>query len=290
MLLIGHRVNHLNHRYFSIFKITNKNKHLNSTSRSMKHFVSWNVNGIRAIIKKDFLTSVKAMAPDILCLQETKAAKEETLSALELLADYHVFANSSKARKGYSGTAIITKEEPVNVTYDMGLEEFDQEGRVIAAEFTTYFVVTVYTPNSGSELARLDYRQSWDNAFRDYLLWLNKRKPVIVCGDFNVAHQPLDLSRPKENYNKSAGYMQQEIEGFTKLLEVGFTDTFRHFYPEQQKFSYWNQVFFGRDKNIGWRIDHFLTATSLQPEIKDALIYNEYFGSDHCPVGLKLEI
>lgn len=290
MLLIGHRVNHLNHRYFSIFKITNKNKHLNSTSRSMKHFVSWNVNGIRAIIKKDFLTSVKAMAPDILCLQETKAAKEETLSALELLADYHVFANSSKARKGYSGTAIITKEEPVNVTYDMGLEEFDQEGRVIAAEFTTYFVVTVYTPNSGSELARLDYRQSWDNAFRDYLLWLNKRKPVIVCGDFNVAHQPLDLSRPKENYNKSAGYMQQEIEGFTKLLEVGFTDTFRHFYPEQQKFSYWNQVFFGRDKNIGWRIDHFLTATSLQPKIKDALIYNEYFGSDHCPVGLKLEI
>jgi exodeoxyribonuclease-3 len=290
VLLIGHRVNHLNHRYFSIFKITNKNKHLNSTSRSMKHFVSWNVNGIRAIIKKDFLTSVKAMAPDILCLQETKAAKEETLSALELLADYHVFANSSKARKGYSGTAIITKEEPVNVTYDMGLEEFDQEGRVIAAEFTTYFVVTVYTPNSGSELARLDYRQSWDNAFRDYLLWLNKRKPVIVCGDFNVAHQPLDLSRPKENYNKSAGYMQQEIEGFTKLLEVGFTDTFRHFYPEQQKFSYWNQVIFGREKNIGWRIDHFLTATSLQPKIKDALIYNEYFGSDHCPVGLKLEI
>jgi len=290
VLLIGHRVNHLNHRYFSIFKITNKNKHLNSTSRSMKHFVSWNVNGIRAIIKKDFLTSVKAMAPDILCLQETKAAKEETLSALELLADYHVFANSSKARKGYSGTAIITKEEPVNVTYDMGLEEFDQEGRVIAAEFTTYFVVTVYTPNSGSELARLDYRQSWDNAFRDYLLWLNKRKPVIVCGDFNVAHQPLDLSRPKENYNKSAGYMQQEIEGFTKLLEAGFTDTFRHFYPEQQKFSYWNQVIFGREKNIGWRIDHFLTATSLQPKIKDALIYNEYFGSDHCPVGLKLEI
>jgi len=290
VLLIGHRVNHLNHRYFSIFKITNKNKHLNSTSRSMKHFVSWNVNGIRAIIKKDFLTSVKAMAPDILCLQETKAAKEETLSALELLADYHVFANSSKARKGYSGTAIITKEEPVNVTYDMGLEEFDQEGRVIAAEFTTYFVVTVYTPNSGSELARLDYRQSWDNAFRDYLLWLNKRKPVIVCGDFNVAHQPLDLSRPKENYNKSAGYMQQEIDGFTKLLEAGFTDTFRHFYPEQQKFSYWNQVIFGREKNIGWRIDHFLTATSLQPKIKDALIYNEYFGSDHCPVGLKLEI
>lgn len=256
----------------------------------MKHFVSWNVNGIRAIIKKEFLPSVKAMAPDILCLQETKAAKEEALAALELLPDYKSFANSSKARKGYSGTAILSKEEPVNVTYDIGIDEFDQEGRVIAAEFTNYFVVTVYTPNAGAELARLNYRVAWDVAFLEYLLWLNKRKPVIVCGDFNVAHQPIDLSRPKENYNKSAGYTQQEIDGFTRLLGAGFTDTFRHLYPNEQKFSYWNQVIFGRDKNIGWRIDHFLTATSLQSKLKDAMIYNEYFGSDHCPVGLKLEI
>ncbi len=256
----------------------------------MKHLVSWNVNGIRAIVKKGFIESVRAMQPDVLCLQETKAAKEETLSALELLPEYKSYANSSKARKGYSGTAILSKEDPLHVTYDMGIEEFDQEGRVIAAEFSTYFVVTVYTPNSGSELARLDYRQTWDDAFREYLLWLNRRKPVIVCGDFNVAHQPIDLSRPKENYNKSAGYMQQEIDGFSKLLDAGFTDTFRHLYPDTVKFSYWNQVIFGREKNIGWRIDHFLTPPKLLPMVKDALIYNEYHGSDHCPVGLKIEI
>ena len=193
----------------------------------MKHFVSWNVNGVRAIVKKGFLESVKAMNPDILCLQETKAAKEETLSVLELLPDYKVFANSSKARKGYSGTAILSKEDPLSVSYDLGIEEFDQEGRVITAEFANYFIVTVYTPNSGSELARLNYRQNWDITFREYLLWLEKRKPVLACGDFNVAHQPIDLSRPKENYNKSAGYMQQEIDGFTKLMEAGFTDTFQ---------------------------------------------------------------
>lgn len=256
----------------------------------MKHFVSWNVNGVRAIVKKGFLESVKAMNPDILCLQETKAAKEETLSALKLLPDYKVFANSSKARKGYSGTAILSKQDPLSVTYDVGIEEFDQEGRVITAEFANYFIVTVYTPNSGSELARLDYRQNWDNTFRDYLLWLEKRKPVLACGDFNVAHQPIDLSRPKENYNKSAGYMQQEINGFTKLMEAGFTDTFRQKYPDIQKFSYWNQVIFGRDKNIGWRIDHFLASSRILPKISDSLIYNEYFGSDHCPVAIKLEI
>ncbi|MCX8492482.1 MAG: exodeoxyribonuclease III [Cyclobacteriaceae bacterium] len=257
---------------------------------SKLHLVSWNVNGVRAIIKKDFLASVKAMSPDILCLQETKAAKEETLSALKLFSDYHVFANSSKARKGYSGTAILTKEEPLSVSYDMGVDEFDQEGRVIAAEFSNFFLVTVYTPNSGSELARLEFRQAWDDAFRDYLLWLDKRKPVIACGDFNVAHQPIDLSRPKENYNKSAGYTQQEIDGFAKLLDAGFVDTFRNFHPEEVKFSYWNQIFKGREKNIGWRIDHFLASTKLQDRLKDAMIYNEYYGSDHCPVGLQLDI
>ena len=255
----------------------------------MKHFVSWNVNGIRAIIKKEFIESVRAMNPDVLCLQETKAAKEETLTALQLLPEYRVFANSSKARKGYSGTAIITKEEPISVTYDMGIEDFDQEGRVITAEYLTYFLVTVYTPNSGSELIRLDYRQSWDDAFRDYLLWLGKRKQVIVCGDFNVAHQPIDLSRPKENYNKSAGYTQVEIDGFSKLKDAGLVDTFRHFYPDTVKFSYWNQIFNGREKNIGWRIDHFLVTQKTLPNVKEAMIYNEYFGSDHCPVAIKLQ-
>ena len=253
------------------------------------HLVSWNVNGIRAIVKKGFVENVHAMNPDVICLQETKAAKEETLLALELLPQYKSFANWSKARKGYSGTAILTKEEPVSVTYDIGIEEFDQEGRVTTAEYTNFFLVTVYTPNSGSELARLDFRQAWDDAFRDYLLWLNKRKPVITCGDFNVAHQPIDLSRPKENYNKSAGYTQQEIDGFSKLIDAGFVDTFRHSYPEVQKFSYWNQIFNGREKNVGWRIDHFLVNSKLLPKVKDALIYNEYFGSDHCPVGLQIQ-
>jgi exodeoxyribonuclease-3 len=257
---------------------------------SQLHLVSWNVNGIRAIVKKEFVASVRAMQPAVICLQETKAAKDETLSALEVLPEYKVFGNSSKARKGYSGTAILTKEEPLSVTYDIGIEEFDQEGRVICAEYAGFFLVTVYTPNSGSELVRLDYRQLWDDAFRDYLLWLNKRKPVIACGDFNVAHQPIDLSRPKENYNRSAGYMQQEIDGFTKLMDSGFVDTFRHFYPDMQKFSYWNQVIFGREKNIGWRIDHFLVPNKILPQVKDAFIYNEYFGSDHCPVGLRIEI
>lgn len=256
----------------------------------LHHLVSWNVNGIRAILKKEFVNSVHAMSPDILCLQETKAAKEETLSALEALPQYKTYANSSKARKGYSGTAILTKQEPLDVVYDMGIEEHDQEGRVIAAEFPNYFLVTVYTPNAGEGLARLDYRQTWDVAFRDYLIWLQKRKPVIACGDFNVAHQAIDLANPKPNYNKSAGYTQKEIDGFSALLNAGFVDTFRHFYPNEIKYSYWNFVTNGRAKNVGWRIDHFLAPTGLLPQTKDAMIYNEYHGSDHCPVGLLIDL
>lgn len=257
---------------------------------SVLHLVSWNVNGIRAIMKKGFLDSVKAMTPDVICLQETKAAEDESMETLDVFKSHHVFVNSSKARKGYSGTAIISKTEPVNVTYDIGLGEFDQEGRVVTAEFINYFLVTVYTPNAGDGLARLDFRERWDTEFSNYLTWLKKRKPVIVCGDFNVAHQPIDLSRPKENYNKSAGYTQREIDGFTRLLETGFTDTFRHLYPKEIKFSYWNYVTFGRDKNVGWRIDHFLVDTRMMPAVKDAMIFNEYHGSDHCPVGLKIEV
>ncbi|MBT1711272.1 exodeoxyribonuclease III [Fulvivirgaceae bacterium PWU5] len=256
----------------------------------MKHFVNWNVNGIRSIIKKDFLKDVAQMDPDILCFQETKAAVEEVRSALELLPGYHVYVNSSKARKGYSGTAILSKEEPMQVTYDMGLEEHDQEGRVIAAEFATYFVVTVYTPNSGDGLARLDYRERWDKEFMEYLQWLSRRKPVIVCGDLNVAHQAIDIARAKENYNKSAGYTQREIDGFTRLLESGFVDTFRRFYPEQVKYSYWDYVTKAREKNTGWRIDYFLVAESLMDKVKEAAIYNEYLGSDHCPVAIRIDL
>jgi exodeoxyribonuclease-3 len=254
------------------------------------HLVNWNVNGIRSIIKKDFVTSVNQMAPDIFCMQETKAGTEDVKSALELLPGYHVYINSSKARKGYSGTAILSKEEPMQVTFDMGVEEHDQEGRVITAEYPTYFVVTVYTPNSGEGLARLDYRERWDKEFTQYLSWLARRKPVIACGDFNVAHQPIDIARPKENYNKSAGYTQREIDGFTRLLEAGFVETFRRFYPEEVKYTYWNYMFNARAKNVGWRIDYFLVSESIIGKVKDAMIYNEYHGSDHCPVGLKIEL
>lgn len=254
------------------------------------HLVNWNVNGIRSIIKKDFLKDVKEMDPDILCFQETKAAVEEVRSALELLPGYHVYINSSKARKGYSGTAILSKEEPIQVTYDMGLEEHDQEGRVITAEYPTFFLVTVYTPNSGEGLARLDYRERWDKEFADYLNWLTCRKPVITCGDFNVAHQAIDIARPKENYNKSAGYTQREIDGFTRLLESGFIDTFRRFYPEEVKYTYWNYLFNARAKNTGWRIDYFLVSESIIDKVKDAAIYNQYLGSDHCPVALRIEL
>ena len=229
------------------------------------------------------------MNPDILCFQETKAGVEDARGALEQLPGYHTYINSSKARKGYSGTAILSRTEPMSVTYDMGMEEHDQEGRVITAEYPTFFVVTVYTPNAGEGLARLDYRERWDREFMEYMQWLSRRKPVIACGDFNVAHQPIDIARPKENYNKSAGYTQREIDGFTRLLEAGYVDTFRRFYPEEVKYTYWNFVTNARAKNAGWRIDYFLVSESLIGNVKDALIYNQYLGSDHCPVALKIE-
>jgi exodeoxyribonuclease-3 len=254
------------------------------------HLVNWNVNGIRSIIKKDFLKDVRMMNPDVLCFQETKAAQEEVKSALELLPEYTMYVNSAKARKGYSGTAILTKIKPLDVTYDMGIEEHDQEGRVIAAEFDHYYLVTVYVPNAGEGLKRLDYRSKWDEDFRQYLVALNQKKPVIICGDLNVAHQPIDIARPKENYNKSAGYTQIEIDGFTKLLSSGFVDVFRRFYPEEVKYTYWNYLFNARSRNVGWRIDYFLVSEELVSKVKDAPIYNQYLGSDHCPVALMIEI
>jgi len=255
-----------------------------------QHFVSWNVNGIRAIIKKDFVQSITSLKPDIVCLQETKANEEQTLEALGTFEGYHSYSNYSKSRKGYSGTAIMTKTEPINVTMDMGVEEFDQEGRVVTAEFSTFFLVNVYTCNSGSGLSRLAYRERWDEEFNFYIRWLMKRKPVITCGDFNVAHQEIDLARPKENYNKTSGYTQTEIDGFTKLLDTGLIDSFRHLYPETVKYSYWDYVTNSREKNVGWRIDHFLVDNRLKNLITDALIYNQCYGSDHCPVGLEIKI
>jgi exodeoxyribonuclease-3 len=251
--------------------------------------VSWNVNGIRAITKKNFIEDVGAMNPDVLCLQETKATVQATVEALAPLEGYHIYGNESKARKGYSGTAIISKVEPMNVTYDIGNPEHDQEGRVITAEYQDYFVVVVYVPNSGEGLKRLDYRESWDSAFFEYCKGLEAKKPVIINGDFNVAHTELDIARPKQNYNKSSGYTQREIDGLDHFLNNGFVDSFRHFYPDKVKYSWWNYRFKARERNVGWRIDYFLITAALMSSVKDALIFNEYHGSDHCPVGVILE-
>ncbi len=254
------------------------------------HLVSWNVNGIRAIIKKDFLKDIRSLSPDILCLQETKAASEEAQTTLSLLSDYHVYTNSSKERKGYSGTAILSKTKPVSVHYDLGIPEHDREGRVITAEFEKFHLITVYTPNSGEGMKRLDYRETWDIAFKDHVLELEKSKPVIICGDLNVAHSEIDLARPKANYNKTSGYTQREIDGFSNLLDAGFIDTFRDLYPEEIKYSWWNYKFNARERNVGWRIDYFVASRTLKSGVEDSLIYNEYKGSDHCPVGLKINI
>jgi exodeoxyribonuclease-3 len=258
---------------------------------SKLNLISWNVNGIRAIVKKDFVSQVKMLNPDILCLQETKAQKEEVRAALSLLPEYKTYVNASKARKGYSGTAILTKCEPVEVNYDIQVAKHDQEGRVITVEYPDYYLVTVYVPNSGRGLVRLDYRKTWDKAFRRYLRNLEQKKPVIACGDFNVAHQSIDLANPKPNYDKTAGYTQVEIDGFTKLLKDGFIDSFRYFNPETiAAYSYWSYMFNARENNTGWRIDYFLCSSQLESHVSEPKIYPDYRGSDHCPVGLNLTL
>ena len=252
-----------------------------------KNLISWNVNGIRSVAKKGFFDSLNEMAPDVLCLQETKAQDDQVLTELENLSGYHKFVNSA-VRKGYSGTAIISKDEPLAVTYDIGIEEHDQEGRVTTAEFDKFYLVNVYVPNSGNGLVRLDYRQGWDADFLKYLKGLEENKPVMICGDMNVAHQAIDLARPKSNYNKTAGYTQQEIDGFTNFINAGFVDTFRHFYPEEVAYSYWSYRFNARKNNVGWRIDYFLVSQSMIEGVQKAFILPQYEGSDHCPVGITL--
>lgn len=249
---------------------------------------SWNVNGIRAMLKKDFIKDVKSMSPDILCLQETKAQPEEAKSALSILSEYEAYVNSSKERKGYSGTAILTKPKPIEVTEDIGMEEHDMEGRVITAEYDQFILVTVYTPNSGEGMKRLDYRKTWDEAFLQHIQSLEEKKPVVICGDLNVAHQEIDIARPKANYNKTSGYTQTEIDGINNILDAGFIDTFRVFYPEEVKYSWWNYKFNARARNVGWRIDYFLVSEQLKSNLKSAEIHNEYLGSDHCPVSIEL--
>lgn len=249
--------------------------------------ISFNVNGIRAIVGKTFVPDMKRVDADVICLQETKATPEQVQDACAALDGYHVFANSAE-RKGYSGTAILSKEQPLNVTYGIGVEEHDTEGRVVCAEYSSYYVISVYVPNSGSELLRLGYRQTWDADFLTYVKKLESVKPVIVCGDFNVAHQSIDLARPKENYNKAAGYMQEEIDGMNHFVENGLVDTFRALNPEESKYSWWSYRAGAREKNVGWRIDYFLVSQSFLPNVKESFILNDVFGSDHCPVGIQL--
>jgi exodeoxyribonuclease-3 len=249
--------------------------------------LSFNVNGIRAVVGKSFISDMQAQAPDVICLQETKATPEQVAAAVEPLTGYQVYANSAE-RKGYSGTAILTKIAPLSVTYDIGMSDHDAEGRVICAEFDHFYLVTVYVPNSGSELLRLGYRQTWDAAFLSYLQNLERQKPVVVCGDFNVAHQAIDLARPKENYNKAAGYMQEEIDGMNAFAAAGLLDTFRTMHPDQVKYSWWSYRAGAREKNVGWRIDYFLVSKVFLPQVKEAFILNDVFGSDHCPVGVVL--
>lgn len=249
--------------------------------------VSWNVNGIRAVMKKQFHQSLLDLECDVLCLQETKAQDDQVQEALADINGYFVFTNSA-VKKGYSGTAILTKKKPLSVSVDIGIEEHDQEGRVLCAEYKDFYLVTVYVPNSGSELKRLGYRQTWDVAFLKYLKKLEKTKPVLVCGDLNVAHKDIDLARPKQNYNKGPGYMQEEIDGINNLINAGFVDTFRALHPEQEKYSWWSYRAGAREKNVGWRIDYFLSSPVLVKKLKAAEIHNEIYGSDHCPVSVTL--
>ena len=250
----------------------------------MSKMISWNVNGLRAVVGKGFLDVFKEMDADIFCLQETKL--QEGQIELEL-PGYFQYWNYAR-KKGYSGTAMFTRQEPLAVTYGIGVEEHDQEGRVITAEFPEYYVVTCYTPNSQNELARLDYRMAWEDAWRAYLKGLEQKKPVIFCGDLNVAHQEIDLKNPKTN-RRNAGFTDEERGKFTELLDAGFVDTFRYFYPDQEGiYSWWSYRFRAREKNAGWRIDYFCVSQSLKDRLEGAAIHTGIQGSDHCPVELVL--
>lgn len=248
--------------------------------------ISWNVNGLRACVTKGFLEFFKEIDADFFCLQETKLQAGQIDLELEGYYQYWNYAE----KKGYSGTAIFAKKEPISVRYGMGIEEHDKEGRVITLEYEKFFLVTCYTPNAQNELARLPYRMEWEDAFRQYLLMLDEKKPVIVCGDLNVAHKEIDLKNPKTNRN-NAGFSDEEREKMTILLESGFTDTFRYFYPDmEQIYSWWSYRFKAREKNAGWRIDYFLTSRRLDDVLVDAKIHTEIMGSDHCPVELEITL
>ena len=248
--------------------------------------ISWNVNGLRAAVTKGFMESFNELDADIFCLQETKLQPDQI--SLEL-PGYEQYWNSA-VKKGYSGTAVFTRIKPLSVTNGIGIEEHDQEGRVITAEYENFYLVCCYTPNSQRELARLEYRMTWEDAFRNYLLELDKKKPVILCGDLNVAHQEIDLKNPKTN-RKNAGFSDEERAKMTELLESGFTDTFRHLYPDAiEQYIWWSYMGKARERNTGWRIDYFITSKRLDDKIQEAKIHQQIFGSDHCPVELVIDL
>ena len=252
----------------------------------MLKFISWNVNGLRACYDKGFADAFNRLEADFFCLQETKMQEGQLDVQFEGYQSYWNYAE----KKGYSGTAIFSKVKPLSVTYGLGIEEHDHEGRVITLELESYYLITVYTPNLQEELRRLDYRMKWDDDFRAYLKKLEEKKPVIVCGDLNVAHKEIDLKNPKTN-RKNAVFTDEERAKFTTLLESGFTDTFRYFYPEQEGiYSWWSYRFKAREKNAGWRIDYFLTSDSLKDKLRGAQIHTDILGSDHCPVELTIEL
>ena len=250
--------------------------------------VSWNVNGLRAVINKGFANFFNEVDADIFCIQETKMQEDQIDDNMrEIFKEYNSYWNSAE-KKGYSGTAIFTKQKPLNVTYGMGIEEHDKEGRIITLEFDKFYMVDCYTPNAKRGLERLDYRVIWEDEFRKYLLNLNKTKPVILCGDLNVAHEEIDLKNPKTNRG-NAGFTDEEREKMTELLNAGFTDTFRYLYPNKEDaYTWWSYMFKEKEKNVGWRIDYFIVSKSIEEKIKEASIYSEILGSDHCPIGLEM--
>ena len=247
--------------------------------------ISWNVNGLRACMNKGFEDFLRASGADAFCLQETKMQREQADFVFD---GYEEYWNSAE-KKGYSGTAIFSKNAPLNVTYGIGIEEHDKEGRVITAEYENFYLVTVYTPNSQRELARLDYRMEWEDVFRTYLLELDKKKPVIVCGDLNVAAEEIDLKNPKTN-RKNAGFTDEERAKFRELKAAGFVDTFRHLHPEEVKYSWWSYMFKAREKNAGWRIDYFVVSERIADKVQAAEIHTEILGSDHCPVSIEIDL
>jgi exodeoxyribonuclease-3 len=251
--------------------------------------ISWNVNGIRSVQSKGFAETVAKLNADFILLQETKAQTDQIDKALDGIDGYRIYSNSAE-RKGYSGVTILARHKPLQIINDIGIADHDREGRVITAEFEHFYLLNVYVPNSGEGLARLDYRKIWDLEFLTYLQQLQSKKPLIACGDFNVAHREIDIARPKANYNKSAGYTQAEIDGFSRFLDAGLIDTFRHFHPDAITYSWWSFRANARVKNIGWRIDYVLAGKALLGKIKQAFILPEITGSDHCPVGIEIDL